>query len=259
MVERIAEMKQSTDKLLSQIKKWQAAWNNLEKAQLEKYSDPALQMFYLNQLSGWPDIFPQHKEDFLVLEKSINENYKDMMRRYESLLQQACQQRDYNLDGEFDSFTVDGLISIKLDKEKNQATINGKKITNLSVSLISEAIVKAYKQIWQRNFEPSAFLNKLSTVYLTICEKKIVSLGEYVSLQDIYQYLKSEDNKYTLDFFTADLSCLIESGIPGDENGNKLAMAPIRDSRKAVYIYDRKNRNGRYLGLLRFEKKTANK
>lgn len=259
MREKITVMKQSTDKLLAQIKKWQVAWSNLEKIQLEKNPDGALQMFYINQLAGWPDTFPQYKDEFLTLEKTITEDYKDMMRRYESLLRQACQQRGYNLEGEFDSFTVDGLIGVKLDKEKNQASINGKKTANLAVSIVSEAIVKAYKQIWQRDFEPSAFLKKLFTVYLATCEKKVVTISEYVSLRDIYQDLKSEDNKYTFDLFAADLSRLLESGIASDGDGNRLALAPIRDSSKAVYIYDRKNHNGRYLGLLRFEKETAKK
>ncbi len=257
MLDKVKVMKQSNNKLLAQTKKWQIAWNNLEKSQTVENSDAALQKFYVNQLTGWLDIFPQHKEDFLVLEGKIAERYKDMMRRYKSLLQDACHQHGHHLEGEFDSFTVDGLIKIRVDPPKNQAVINGKKIPNLSITLVTEAIAKTYKQIWQRDFDPLAFLKKMLILYIALCNEKVMAVGEFVSIRDIYQGRREKDKKYTLELFAADLSRLIESGTESDEKGNRLVLAPVRDPKKAVYVYDRQSHNGRYLGLIRFEKETT--
>jgi hypothetical protein len=254
MLEKIKKMTQSNNKHLRQVKKWQTVWNNLEKSQMVANPDPALQEFYIKQLTGWIEIFRQYKEEFATLEEKVAESYKDMMRRYKSLLQDACHQ--YHLEGESDSFTVDGLIKIRLDKEKNQAMVNGKKIPNLSVRLVTEAIDKAYKQIWQRDFNPVAFLGELLTFYNALCNNKFIAAGEPVPIKEVYKKLHEKNKKYTPEMFAADLSRLIESGVESDKEDNKLVLAPVRDPKKAVYVYDRQKHNGRYLGLIHFEKET---
>ena len=64
------------------------------------------------------------------------------------------------------------------------------------------------------------------------------------------QSIKGEDAGYTAERMAADLSRLLENLAGADD----LEIAPIRDSRQGFYIYNRKQQQGRYFGLLRFKK-----
>ena len=254
MFEKVELMRQSNAKQLAQLKKWQKAWDALAKEQSTEKPDPAALKLYMTQLAGWTEVFPHCQNDWIALESSITELYQEMMRRYESELRRVCKQHGYEVEGEFLTFTVDGLVKVNLDKEQNTASVNGKRVTSLSLPVVMERIAGERKRLWERPFDPSAFLKRLHVAYLVVCQRKVVTEGEYVYVRDIYQELKTTDAKYTFELFAADLSRLIESGVTSDNDGNELELAPIRDARLAVYVYDCSARSGRYLGLIRFRR-----
>jgi len=253
MVTTAEPMQRSNAEQLAKLKKWQKAWDALAVEQASEKPDPAAMKFYLTQLMGWTAVFSQHLDDWQALESSIADLYQDMMRRYGSELRRVCKQQGYEVEGEFPTFTVDGLIRVNLNKERNIASINNKKTPSLSLPIVTERIARERKRLWERQFDPRAFLRKLHLAYPNVCQKKVVSLGEYVNIRDIHEALRATDTKYTLELFAADLSRLIESGQLRDTDGNGLELAPVRDPRQAVYIYDRNAQSGRYLGLMRFK------
>jgi hypothetical protein len=254
MLETVERLRQSNAEQIAKLKKWQKVWDALAKEFAAKSPDPAALRSYAAQLSGWAELYPDHRNDWLALESTINDLFKDLMRRYESELRQACKQRGFEVAGEFPAFAVDGLVKVDIDRERNMAVVNGKKITSLSLQTVAKAIAEERRRLWERPLDLVAFLKRLHTIYLAVCQEKHVTVGEYISIREIHLALKAKETKYTWELFAADISRLIESGSHSDSEGNELDLAPVRDVRQAVYTYNRNTQSGRYLGLVRFKK-----
>ena len=246
-------MRQANSRQLAQLKKWQKAWDNLAKTQSSSSPDATISRKCVNDLTGWDDSFPQFKSEWKELESQISEQYKELTRGYETALRQACKQKGYHVDGESPNLTVDGLIKVMLDKEKNRASVNGKRAKALALPAVMQRIDAEQERIWKRKFDPMQFLGELQSAYDAVCQDKVVSRGEYLSLQDIHQKLRGKNRKYAIDLFSADLSRLREVRVSQSESRG-LEFAPVRDPRKAIYVYDRISQSGRYIGLVRFTK-----
>jgi hypothetical protein len=249
----IEMMMQVTDKELRQLRKWQTLWKAVDKAFQTDTPDVAELQSLANGLTGWVEKFPEHHETWKSFEVEITQQYKNMMRRYESLLREACKEAGYALTGEFPHFVVGGYIKVDLDTDKNQARINRNKTNSLSLPAVMLEIGNEHKRLWERKTTPAAFLDQVYDAYQVICQEKKITFGEYVPVKDVHAQLASTNKNYHLDMFAADLSQLLDSDALDDKEGNQLDLSPVRDSRKAVYLYNRRDQRGRYLGLLRFK------
>lgn len=246
-------MRRSNAHQLSRLKKWQKAWDILAKEVASSAPDAAILYLQLAQLTGWAEVFPAHQADWSELASYVAEQYQDLIRRYESELRRACREREYEIEGEFPTFMVDGLVKVSVNKEQNVARVNAKKTKSLSLASLMDTIAGEHQRLWERDFDPLAFLERLRVAYASVCKAEGVPEGDYVYLRDIFQALKAANGAYSPDLFAADISRLIEGRL-SSYAGHSLDFAPIRDSRQAVYVYDRTTRSGRYLGLLRFKK-----
>lgn len=246
-------MMQATDRELRQLRKWQTLWKAVGKAFQTDTPDAAELQSLAIRLAGWVDKFPEHRETWGLFEAEISQQYKNMTRRYESLLREACKEAGYALTGEFPHFVVEGYIKVDLDTDRNQARINRKKTNSLSLPAVMLEIGKEHKRLWKRSMVPGVFLKRVHDAYQAVFKEKKVTAGEYVPVHDIYAQLVSADKNYQIDMFAADLSQLLDSGNLEGKEGYLLDLAPVRDSRKAVYVYNRYEQRGRYFGLFRFK------
>jgi hypothetical protein len=252
MNENIAEMMRANVARLAQLKKWQKVWEALLKEQSKEKPDPGMLRHLVVQLVGWPTVFREFETEWRAIESGIVDGYQDMLRRFEGDLRQMCMQHGYTLQGEYPMLTVDGLIKVQIDKERAAATVNGKKATMLSLAAVMEAVISEYRRLWERPFEYGGYLHRLSSAYREACQREKLPEAEFIPLRDVYQILRVADAKYGADMFAADLSRLMEASAPS--GGQILEMAPVRDTKNAVYIYDRKSKNGRYVGLVSFRR-----
>jgi hypothetical protein len=255
MTEKTKQMMQANAALLTQLKKWHRAWNVIIQEQGKERPDPAVLKQAAAQLVGWGDAFPEYRADWQGLDSRILESYQDMLRHYESDLRQACNQLGFNLEGEYPVMTVDGLIKIQVNKDRSAASVNGKKTATLSIPSIVEVTEAEHKRLWDRPFDRASHLRSLNAAYREACQHRHMPEGEYVPLRDVLQVLQTADPKYGVDLFAADLSRLMET--PGLDVGLTLELAPVRDPKDAVFIYDRRSQNGRYIGLISFRKERA--
>jgi hypothetical protein len=246
-------MVQATDRELRQLRKWQTLWKAADKAFRMDTPDAAELQSLANGLTGWVEKFPEHRETWNSFEAEITQQYKNMMRRYESLLREACEEAGYALTGEFPHFVVGGYIKVDLDTDKNQARINRKKTNSLSLPTVMLEIGKEHKRLWERGMVPGLFLGQVHDAYQAVSKEKKVTAGAYVPVHDIHAQLALAIKDYQPDMFAADLSQLLEDGNLESKEGYLLDLAPVRDSRKALYLYNRNEQRGRYLGLLRFK------
>jgi len=251
MDEKATEMMRANATRLAKLKKWQRAWEALLKEQSEEKPDAGMLKYHVDQLAGWAAVFPGHETDWKAMESRIIGDYLDMLRHFENDLRQICKQHGYTVEGEYPTLAVDGLIRVQIDKERSLGTVNGKK-TILSVMAVMDAVGSEHRRLWERPFEHREFLRVLGSGYREACQHKELPAGEYVPLRDVYQVLRVADAKYSADMFAADLSRLIE--VSAFREDQSVDLAPVRDPKNAFYIYDRKARNGRYLGLVRFRK-----
>jgi hypothetical protein len=254
MQKNVEMMMQATDRELRQLRKWQTLWKAVGKAFQADAADSAELQSLATGLTGWVEKFPEHRETWNSFEAEITQRYKNMMRRYESLLREACKEAGYALTGEFPHFVVAGYIKVDLDTAKNQARINRKKTNSLSLAAVMLEIGNEHKRLWERKTTPAVFLDQVYDAYQVICQEKKIAFGEYVPVKDVHAQLASVNKNYHLDMFAADLSQLLDSDALGDKEGHQLDLSPVRDShRAAVSIYNRRDQRGRYLGLLRFK------
>ncbi len=248
MFEKAEQMRQENFKIFSLFKKWQRAWDILKAESVAEKPDPAVMEQCATQLTGWVEYFRDYRSSWQELRASISKQYQILAQKYEVELRVACNRLGYFVEGEFPSLTADGLIKVRLDKEGNAAIINGKKTPSLSINIVIERIRAEHKRLWEREIDFSLFVNRLRKAYQTICQEKSVREGEYLSLREIYQYMKTTEKNYPQDLFAADLSRLLENG----SLLTTIDIAPVRDPNKAVYIYNRKSHSSRYIGLIRF-------
>jgi hypothetical protein len=249
MFEKTEQMRQENYKILSLFKKWQRAWDMLKAESAAAKPDAAVMKQCATQLTGWIEYFQDYQSTWQELRDLISKQYQFFTQKYEGELREACNQLNYFVEGEFPSLTADGLIKIRLDKEANIAIVNGKKTSSLSINVVVERIRSEHKRIWERELDLSLFTSQLRNAYQTIRQEKSTREGEYLSLREIYQYLKTTRKSYPLDLFAADLSRLLENG----SLLSTIEIAPVRDPKKAIYIFNRKNHSSRYIGLIRFK------
>jgi hypothetical protein len=252
MQKNVEMMMQATDRELRQLRKWQTLWKAVGKAFQTDRPDAAELQSLATGLTGWVEKFREHRETWNSFETEIAQQYKNMMRRYESLLRKLCKEAGYTLTGEFPHLVVGGYIKVYLDTKKNQARINRKKTNSLSLPGVMLEIGKEHKRLWERGIVPDALLKRVYDAYQAVCKEKKIAAGEYVSIHDVHTQLATAHNNYQLDMFAADLSQLLDRGNVENKEGYQLDLAPVRDSRKALYLYNRNEQRGRYLGLLRF-------
>lgn len=255
MTEKARQMMQANAALLAKLKKWQRAWNALITEQEKERPDPAVSMQCASQLAGWDDKFPEYRTDWQAINSRVLDRYQDLLRHYENSLRQACTQLGFSIEGEYPRLTIDGLIRIQVDKNRNAASVNGKKTASLSIPFVMEVVEDEHKRLWNRPFDRESLLSSLNAAYLEACQRRHVPEGEYVPLRELQQILQIADPKYGADLFAADLSRLMESPGPGTDSA--IELASVRDTKEAVFIYNRESRNGRYVGLISFRRRRA--
>jgi len=251
IVDIVSALQEQHQQITKQYNMWDKSWKNIKIEIQKEAPDYATIKHYLNQLETWGDSSPKDRESFNALQSHVDQKYRNYISKYNAQIRNWCEANNLSLTGEFPEYTIDGLLDIKIDQNKNIAYINKKPRKNISIHNIGDIILQENKSIWKKPYKAEKFFNALRNAYNTVCNQKNIQTGEYAPIHEVFRAMAKTEKKYTQPNFSADVSRLLESGF--FEDGNYVfELSPVRDSKKAILIYNRRTKEKVYRGLVKF-------
>lgn len=209
------------------------------------------------------EAYPDLNEELDDLIRKLNDQVRNFKLSFDNDLISSCEEHDLRpvVGDSRKGFKIKGIIEVKVDFEKEIASIStlGKssKINSLKTNLVISEIKKTDKRLFQREWNAKAFLEDLHEIYLNLSKGK---LNEAVLLKDVHTQLwlkvqsdsfwKSFDinkiKEYPIDEFSVDLSMLLGS------RPHNLSFV-LSEFAEGIIVYD-KNGNFRTYKFLTFKK-----
>jgi len=165
-------------------------------------------------------------------------------------LTQKCQEAGLEMEMDFPRFTVLKGITGEIDFTSRTTKINKKVLKSIDPRRIMAMVVRLKKQLYDRPFDPQAFIDALCKVYLAYLEKENLPAGRPVPMQQFYlahvislqsktffqNMDKGKFKGYSLDQFSVDLWRYYQAGTGGTSDGYELQLTPGRN--KALWLLD---------------------
>ncbi len=157
-------------------------------------------------------------------------------------------------------------ISGEIDFSRRTTTINKKRLKSIDPRRIVQALLRVKKQLYDRPYDPQAFIDKVFEVYKSILHKENQAIGSKVPAQRLYlEYVISLQSKpffqdmdkgkfrgYSGDQFSVDLWRYFQAEIGGTSCGHVLKMTPGRIN--ALWLLDSHGEKRQITGIS-FEEK----
>jgi len=250
-IDIVSALQKQHQQITKQYNSWDKCWKNIRVEIQKDAPDYATLKHYLSQLEAWGDSFPKDRENFNTLQSQVDQKYRNYISKYTGQIKNWCEANNLSLTGEFPEYTIDGLLDIKIDPNENIAYINKKSKKNISIQNIGNIILQENKSLWEKPYNAKEVFNALRSAYNTVCNQKNIQVGEYAPILEVFRTMAKTKKKYTLPNFSADISQLLESGFFEDDK-YIFELSPVRDSKKAILIYNRRTKDKVYRGLVKF-------
>lgn len=131
-----------------------------------------------------------------------------------------------------------------VDFSKRTTTINKKVLKSIDPKRIISALLRAKRELYDRPYDPQAFIDSLRQTYVEILKKEGWAEGDSVPIQRFYfEYVMSLQSKvffqdmdkgkfrgYSLDQFAVDLWRYFQAGTGGTSDGYALQLRPGRNN-----------------------------
>ena len=165
-------------------------------------------------------------------------------------LTRLCGEADLEIEVDFPRFTVLKGINGEIDFSSRSTRINKKQLKSIDPRRILTAVLRLKKELYDKPYDPQAFIDSLCQVYLETIEKEQLPVGRPVPMQTFYlAYVMSLQSKvffqnmdkgkfkgYSVDQFSVDLWRYYQAGIGGTSTGYELQLTPGRN--KALWLLD---------------------
>ncbi|MCI5135173.1 MAG: hypothetical protein D3920_08905 [Candidatus Electrothrix sp. AW2] len=182
-------------------------------------------------------------------------------------LSRLAEEAELPIEIDFPRFTVLKGIEGEIDFSKRSTTINKKVLKSIDPRRIVTATLRLKKQLYDRPFDPQAFVDSLYATYTKINQQEDAAPGHPVGIQQFYlEYVislqskaffinmdKSKFRGYSLDQFSVDLWRYFEAGIGGTSNGMMLQLRPGRNN--SLWLIDSDGERRQITGIS-FQEKT---
>lgn len=182
-------------------------------------------------------------------------------------LSRLAEEAELPIEIDFPRFTVLKGIEGEIDFSKRSTTINKKILKSIDPRRIVTATLRLKKQLYDRPFDPQAFVDSLYATYTKINQQEDAAPGHPVGIQQFYlEYVislqskaffinmdKSKFRGYSLDQFSVDLWRYFEAGIGGTSNGMMLQLRPGRNN--SLWLIDSDGERRQITGIS-FQEKT---
>ncbi len=250
-IDIVSALQEQHQQITKQYNIWDKCWKSIKDEIQKEAPDYATLKHYLSRLEAWGDAFPKDRENFNTLQSQVDQKYRNYISKYTGQIKNWCEANNLSLTGEFPEYTIDGLLDIKIDPDENVAYINKKFKKNISIQNIGNIILQENKSLWGKSYNAKKFFNELRIAYNTVCTQKNIPMGEYAPIREVFRAMAKTKKKYTQLNFSADLSRLLENGF--FEDGKYIfELSPVRDSKRAMLVYNRRTKEKVYRGLVKF-------
>ena len=185
------------------------------------------------------------KDPFDLLRKYANEQVERYRMQFIEDLTNLAEDADLPMDIDFPRFSSIKGIEGEIDFSRRFTTINKKILKSIDPRRIITAVQKVKRQLYDRPYDPQAFIDNLYQNYSGIMARENGnSPGHPVPIQRFYlDYVltlqskpffqnmeKGKFREYTLDQFAVDLWRYFQSEIKGTSDGYALQLRPGRNS-----------------------------
>lgn len=159
-------------------------------------------------------------------------------------LSRLAEEAELPIEIDFPRFTVLKGIEGEIDFSKRSTTINKKILKSIDPRRIVTATLRLKKQLYDRPFDPQAFVDGLYATYKKINQQEDAAPGHPVGIQQFYlEYVislqskaffinmdKSKFRGYSLEQFGVDLWRYSAAGVGGTSDGQMLQLRPGRNN-----------------------------
>ena len=165
-------------------------------------------------------------------------------------LMAGAEEAELPMEIDFPRFTVLKGIEGTVDFAGRKTVINKKTLKSVDPRRIITAVRRLKQQLYDRPYDPQAFIDGLYTTYAKILKKEKWSSGHAVPMQRFYfEYVislqsqpflqdmdKGKFRGYSLDQFAVDFWRYFQAGTGGTSDGHVVQLRPGRN--KALWLID---------------------
>jgi len=165
-------------------------------------------------------------------------------------LMAGAEEAELPMEIDFPRFTVLKGIEGTVDFAGRKTVINKKTLKSVDPRRIITAVRRLKQQLYDRPYDPQAFIDGLYKIYAEILEKEKWSTGRAVPMQRFYlEYVislqsqpflqdmdKGKFRGYSLDQFAVDFWRYFQAGTGGTSDGHAVQLRPGRN--KALWLID---------------------
>lgn len=165
-------------------------------------------------------------------------------------LEAQAEEAELPLEIDFPRFSGLKGIEGEVDFAERKTVVNGKTLKSIDPRRIVAAVRKVKQQLYDRPYDPQAFIDGLYKIYDELIGKEGKTLGDAVPMQRFYleqvismqsrAFFQNMDKGrfkgYSLDQFAVDLWRYFEAGIGGTSDGCVLQLRPGRNN--ALWLID---------------------
>jgi len=184
----------------------------------------------------------------MPLFSTLREYVKDQVEKYRlqfnSDLSRLAEEAGLPIKIDFPRFSVLKGIDGEISFATRTTTINKKVLKSIDPRRIVTQAMRLKKQLYDRPFDPQAFIDRLFDTYSAICRKDNLTVGRPIPIQHFYlEYVislqsktflinmdKSKFRGYSLDQFGVDLWRYYEAKIGGTSSGMMMQLRPGRNN-----------------------------
>jgi hypothetical protein len=182
-------------------------------------------------------------------------------------LMRLAEEADLPIEIDFPRFSVLKGIEGEISFSRRTTTINNKALKSIDPRRIVTALLRLKKQLYDRPFDPQAFIDGLYAAYGALCKKGDCTKGQPVPIQQFYlEYVISLHSKaffanmdkgkfrgYSLEQFGVDIWRCFEAKIGGTSNGMMMQLRPGRNN--SLWLIDSDGERRQITGISFQEKK----
>ncbi|MDI6734912.1 MAG: hypothetical protein QME42_01745 [bacterium] len=237
-LERDIKQRNSIKKYLSEMKK----------AYERSDSETLIKLLSRQTKEQLKSLYPTAMETMEKVSVDIRRHSEQAFATLFNQVQKYCKNNNISLRGNLPKLFVDYLLEVELNENKQTAKIGTIFLKTLDWEKIRVAMDREQHRIWDREFDPTNFRDRLLNFYLEIIKIKPNPVG-WVQLEDIYQSQKRHIQQknpnwkkggrliaYYKDEFSADLSKLWKAQIVQEIGSPHIELSGIRDPRLSYKI-----------------------
>ena len=150
-----------------------------------------------------------------------------------------------------------GFVQVEVSEAYHTATLRPRDgdetVVGLDIPPLVETLTKLIARIFDRPFQPDAFLRTIHTAYTAIIRAEKRPVGDAVPLRRVTSRLSKNLNRFAGDEFNFDLARLIRSGHLVID-GQRLHLDHTRYARQGMLLHGLEQ--GGYVGFVSFKEET---